>query len=333
MNNSPKGPDTEQLHEDSIVIDAHCDTLGRVLEGRWRLGERTTRGQFDLHRAREGGLTAELMATFVNHQRPGDGIRQTLDFIDTFYAEMESAPELVMQALTASDIERAKHEGKIALMLSMEGAEGLGGSLSILRMIHRLGLRVLGLTWNRRNEAADGIGELQTNSGLTSFGMDLVRECNRLGILLDLSHLNPPGVSDVLKLTEAPVVATHSNAYAVHAHPRNLTDVQLERIAAAGGVVGVVPVPPFLGPFTDRAPLEPVFEHMNHLIRVMGEDHVGLGMDFDGVGNMRTEGIEDVSTLPKLTSAMAEHSYSPERIRKILGGNYLRVFRKVLDSS
>lgn len=320
----------EQLHRESIILDTHCDTLGRVLEGQRRLGERSELGQFDLPRALEGGLTAEVMATFFNDDRVGTGARQSLQFIDVFYQELEAFSDLASIALTGNDIRKAKQEGKVALMLSMEGAEGLEGDLRVLRTCYHLGLRALGLTWNRRNEAADGIGELQTNSGLTNFGRALVKECNRLGILLDLSHLNPAGVKDVLELSEAPVVATHANAYAVHPHPRNLTDVQLEKIAATGGVVGVVPVPPFLGTYDEHAPLEPLFEHLEHMLSVIGEDHVGLGLDFDGVGEKRTEGIEDVTKLPNLTKGLLERGHQPELIQKILGGNFLRVFDAVL---
>lgn len=321
-----------RLHADSIVIDTHCDTLGRVLEGRWRLGERATEGQFDLVRAREGGLTAEVMATFVSHQRFGDPLRQSIDFIDILHREIDANPDAVRLATTGQQVRTAKGAGTVALLLGMEGAEGLGGSISALRAFYGLGLRVLGLTWNRRNEAADGVGELPTAGGLSAFGRELVSECDRLGILLDLSHLAPAGVSDVLARTGRPVVATHANAHALHPHPRNLTDAQLESIAATGGVVGVVPVPPFLGPFDERAPLAAVIRHLDHLISVMGEDHVGIGMDFDGVGSMRTDGVEDVSQLPTLTAAMMDHGFAPERIRKVLGLNFLRVFDEVFDA-
>src|SRR5690625_4973896 len=210
--NETNGPgrltEAEALHADAVVIDTHCDTLGRVLEGQRRLGERSRLGQFDLVRAREGGLTAEVMATFVSEERQGYGIRQSLDFIDTLYEELGAFSELARLAISSRDIREAKKAGETALILGMEGAEGLGGSIRALRMFHRLGLRVLGLTWNRRNEAADGVGEMPHAGGLSSFGRKLVAECSRLGILLDVSHLSPRGVADVLQLAEGPVVAT-----------------------------------------------------------------------------------------------------------------------------
>lgn len=318
------------VHDGAIVIDTHCDTLGRVLEGRRRLGERSEEGQFDLPRAIEGGLTAEVMATFVSEARHGDGIRQSLDFIDVLLQEVDAFSDLALLARNGADVRTAKASGRVALVLGMEGAEGLGGSLRALRAFYRLGLRVMGLTWNRRNEAAEGIGDMQAGGGLSRFGLDLVRECDRLGILLDLSHLSPAGVMAVVATAQRPIVATHANAAAVHAHPRNLDDRQLEAIAATGGVIGVVPVPPFLGAYEDTAPLEPLFVHLDHMISVVGDDHVGLGLDFDGVGSMRTRGIETVSDLRNLTTAMSVRGYAPDRIRKVLGGNFLRVFDEVL---
>jgi len=321
---------TRQLHVESIIVDTHCDSLGRVIEGKRRLGEHSERGQFDFPRAIEGGLTAEVMATFYSPSREGTPLAQTLQFVDTFYQELESFSKLAVPALAAEDVVEAKEQGKVALLLGMEGAEGLGGSLSALRMCYRLGLRVLGITWNRRNEAADGVGELRTGGGLTNFGVAVVKECNQLGILIDIAHLAPAGVDHVLELSEAPIVATHACCHELWAHPRNLTDKQLEAVAKNGGVVGVTPVPPFLGDHEEEADLSELLDHVDHMIAVMGEDGVGLGLDFDGVGEMRTRGIEDVSKLPNITSGLLERGYGGETIAKILGGNFLRVFREAL---
>jgi len=318
------------IHSESIIIDAHCDTLGRVLEGQRRLGERSTIGQFDLPRAREGGLTVELMATFFNDPRAGTGTRQTLQFIDVFYQELEAYSDLAMQVKSVADIHAAKQSRKIGLMLSMEGAEGLEGDMRMLRCFYRLGLRCLGLTWNRRNEAADGMSESCTGGGLTRFGRDLVKECDRLGIVIDLAHLSPRGVEDVFKATSSPLIVSHANARAVWDHPRNLTDWQLEEIARRGGVVGVVPAPPFLGenPMTNQ--LSVLLDHVDHMVKVMGEDCVGFGGDFDGLEDMRVKGIEDVSCLPNLTQGLLDRGYKASTIKKFLGGNYLRVFEQVL---
>jgi membrane dipeptidase len=321
----------ERVHRDSIIIDGHCDTLGDVIGKERRLGERSALGQFDLPRALDGGLTAQLTATYFDTDWPGTAIHQTLQTIDAYYEELETYADLAMPAVCADDVLQAKELGKVALILSMEGAEGLAGDLSVLRIYYRLGLRVLGITWNRRNEAADGVGEIRTGGGLTHFGVELVQECNRLGIIIDIAHLARAGVQDVLELSELPVVATHANAYAVWPHPRNLTDAQLESIASKGGVVGVNALPHHLGSEDEmHGPLSLILDHIDHMVSVMGEDGVGIGMDFDGMGERRTEGMEDVSKLPNLTKGLVERGYTDEAINKILGDNFLRVFREVL---
>jgi membrane dipeptidase len=322
--------DYRSVHKGSIIIDGHCDSLGRVLEGQRRIGEFSELGQFDLPRAIRGGLTVELMATFFNDPRAGTGVRQTLQFIDVFFQELESYPDLAMQILNAKDIFAAKKSGKVGLMLSMEGAEGLEGDLSMLRCYYRLGLRCLGITWNRRNEAADGMDERNTGGGLTRFGKKLVAECETLGIVVDLSHLPPKGVDDVMQIAQRPVIFTHSNAYALWPHQRNLTDPQLEQVARKNGVVGVVPAPPFLGDDENCSKLDVLLDHVDHMVKVMGVNCVGFGGDFDGLGEMRVEGIEDVSCLENFTIGLLERGYSPEAVAKILGGNFLRVFEQVI---
>jgi membrane dipeptidase len=333
------GPDeVGDLHRASIVIDTHSDALGAVVRGERRLGERSIQGQFDLPRALDGGITAELLAIYLHDPRPGSCMRQTVEYLDAYHREVESFSDLAVAATKADDILRAKEQGKVALILSMEGAEALEGDLSFLRICHRLGLRSLGITWNRRNEAADGVGELRTGGGLSQFGVELVKECNRLGILIDMAHLAPAGVEDVLEVSEAPVVVTHGNCYDLwpgsHEVPwprrRSLTDAQLEAIAAKGGVVGVTAVPAFLGNDEKRAPLGAMLDHIDHMVKVMGEDAVGIGSDFDGVRDARVEGLEDASKMPHLTGGLIQRGYGPQTIQKILGGNFLRVFRQVI---
>ncbi|HEX2988749.1 MAG TPA: dipeptidase [Chloroflexota bacterium] len=324
-----QGTDLQALHRDAIVLDAHTDALLDVIAGKRRLGERSSAGQFDFPRAIEGGLTVELMAMFVDPLAPGNYSRQLFQFIDAFYREAADCSDAATIALRANDVLRAKAEGKVAMILSLEGAEGLEGSLGALRVCHRLGLRFLGITWNRRNEAADGVGEAQSGSRLTSFGVELVEECNRLGIVLDMAHLSPSCVDHVLEISEAPVVVTHGNCAALWPHRRNLTDRQLEAIASKGGVVGATCVPAFSGDDELHGSLDALLDHIDHMVRVMGDDHVGFGMDFDGMEDSRMAGMEDIAQLPNLTSGLAERGHSPETIRKILGQNFLRVFRQV----
>jgi len=322
--------DPRWLHQESIVFDAHCDTLQEVLAGKRRLGERSEKGHADLPRLREGGVTAQIFALFVSpNYFPRGAARQALRLLDAFYQEMEENADQLTLATSASDIEKAKAEGKVAGILSLEGAEALEGDLGVLRAFYKLGVRNIGLTWNLRNAAADGVDETRSSSGLSNFGVQLVREMNRLGIMVDISHLSPTGVRDVLHVSEAPVIASHSNAYALCPHRRNLTDEQLEGVASKGGVVGVTFVPRFVTEDEDQATLKKVLDQIDYMVKTMGIDHVGLGSDFDGFFKSEVRGLEDVTCLPKLTAGLVERGYGEEEVKKILGGNFMRVFRVV----
>jgi membrane dipeptidase len=329
--------DTDKLHRESIVFDGHCDTLLNVLDGRRRLGERSAEGHLDLPRMKEGGMTAQIFACFVRRQFvPGQATAEALRLVDTFYEEMATNAATLTLAILAADIEQAKMEGKIAGVLGLEGAEALAGDLGVLRTFYRLGVRNVGLTWNFRNAAADGVAEARTGGGLTEFGVKLVKEMNRLGTMIDVAHLAPAGVRDVLALSEAPVIASHANAHALCScascpHRRNLTDEQLEGIAANGGVVGVTFVPAFVAEDPNQATLERTLDHIDHIVRVAGIDHVGLGSDFDGFsGKEVNAGLEDVTRMPGITAGLLARGYKSEEVRKILGGNFLRVFRQVV---
>jgi len=321
-----------------VIFDGHCDTLISIRDGDRRLGERCqvqpdggviSSQHIDLPRLLEGGVTAQIFACFVRQQfLPSDATNEALRLIDAFYRALDENPEALLLATTAADVEQAKAEGKVAGVLSLEGAEALEGDLAMLRTFYRLGLRALGLTWNWRNQAADGQGESRTGGGLTEFGVALVREANRLGLILDIAHLAPAGVRDVLELSEAPVVASHANARALCDHHRNLTDEQLAGIAASGGLVGVTYVPSFLAQEHQDASLEKVLDHIDYIVKTIGLDHVGLGSDFDGFDGV-LPGLEDVSHLPALTAGLVARGYSDEKVAQILGGNYLRVFRQV----
>lgn len=321
----------DKLHRESIVFDGHCDTLLNVLDGQRRLGERSAEGHLDLPRMKEGGVTVQIFACFVRPQFMSAGATaEALRIVDTFYEEMAANEAMLTLATSAADIELAKAEGKIAGVLALEGAEALAGDLGVLRTFYRLGVRNVGLTWNFRNEAADGIAEARTGGGLTEFGFKLVKELNRLGMMIDVSHLAPAGVRDVLALSDAPVIASHSNAHALCPHWRNLTDEQLEGIAANGGVVGVTFVPAFVTQDPDQATLERTLDHIDHIVRVAGIDHVGLGSDFDGFfGNEVNTGLEDVTRMPGITAGLLARGYKSAEVRKILGESFIRIFSQV----
>lgn len=320
------------IHRRAIVCDAHCDTLLALEHGNRALGERSTQGHVDLPRLIEGGVTAQVFAVFVESPYyPMQAARRTLDLIDLFYRELERNPERLRLATRGEDIRQAKANGQVAAVLGLEGGEALEGDLSLLRIYHRLGVRLITITWNRRNALADGLGEARSGGGLTSFGVEAVREMNRLGILIDVSHLAPAGVRDVLEVSQAPVIASHSNARAVCDHPRNLSDAQVQGIAEKGGVVCVTFVPGFVA--EREASLERLLDHIEHLLRVAGEDHVGLGSDFDGFGFGNPEDqfpdLPDVSHLPRLTEGMLRRGIPARVVEKILGGNFLRLFEQV----
>jgi membrane dipeptidase len=323
--------DAEALHRSSIVFDGHCDTLLRMAEGKLKLSARSTEGHIDLPRLRDGGVTAQVFAIFVEDKYlPAGAAVQTLRVLDTLYDALQDNADALLLATTVEDIESAKADGKVAAIVGFEGAESLEGDLALLRMFHRLGLRLLTVAWSRRNQAADGAWEARTGGGLTNFGLKLVEECNRLGIVLDISHLAPAGVKDVLQLSSAPVIASHSNARALCPSPRNLTDEQLQALADKGGVVGVTFVPAFLSEKSEEASLERLLDHVDHIARVAGIDHVGLGSDFDGFRPPEPKGLEDVTCMPAITAGLVQRGYAEEDVRKILGGNLLRVFRQVV---
>lgn len=319
---------SNNLHFDAIVVDGHCDTLGDVLAGKRTLAERSTQGHVDLPRLAEGGVTAQIFACFVPiHEYHRGATRYALHMVDTLHQALEAYPEQLLLAASAADIRRAKAEGKVAAILGLEGAEPLRDSLPLLRSFYRLGMRVLGLTWNFRNEVADGVMQGREAHGLSPFGVQVVEECNRLGVLIDVSHLAPAGLEDVLRVSQQPLIASHSNARALCDHPRNLTDVQIEAIAARGGLVGVTFVDSFLHQPAAEASIEHVLDHVDHLLRVAGPQHVMVGSDFDGAD--MPAGLEDATRYPALTAGMLARGHSETVVRGVLGLNFLRVFQQV----
>jgi len=323
--------DAAALHRASIVFDGHCDTLLEVLEGKRTLGVRSAEGHIDLPRLLEGGVTAQVFAVFIEDKYlPAGAAKQTLRMLDAFYHELAGNGSALLLATKAEHIQQAKETGRVAAILGLEGAESLEGDLAALRMFYRLGVRLLTVTWSRRNQAADGVYEARSGGGLTNFGLQLVEECNRLGILLDISHLAPTGAHQVLEQSSQPVIASHSNAQALCSNRRNLTDEQLVALARKGGVVGAVFVPSFISNDRQDASLERLLDHIDHIARVAGIDHVGLGSDFDGFSPPPPTGLEDVTHMPAVTAGLMQRGYSEDDIRRILGGNFLRVFHEVV---
>ena len=320
---------SNSLHFDALVIDGHCDTIGEQLSGKRWLGDRSSEGHIDLPRLREGGVDAQFFACYVPvpYQRHG-AATHAMARLDQLHLLAERLPEQFVIARTTGDIRQAKAAGKIAAIAGLEGAEALDGEIGLLRQYHRLGVRNLGLAWNFRNAACDGVSERRSGGGLTEFGVMVVQECNRLGIVLDVSHLAPAGLEDVLSLSEEPIIASHSNAFALCDHPRNLTDEQMSAIAAKGGLICVTFVNSFLRrEQPEQATIDDVLEHLEYMLAVVGEDHIAIGSDFDGC--TPPTDMPDTTVYPRITDLLQERGYSETTIRKILGGNFMRIFERV----
>jgi len=252
-----------------------------------------------------------------------------LQLIDCFYREIENNQDDISLVTNYDQLKEVNRAGKIAAILSIEGGEALEGDLGVLRVLYRLGVRLLTLTWNQRNQIADGIGESRTGSGLTEFGLKVIDEMNRLGMLIDVSHLSETCFWDVIKRSKAPIVASHSNCYNLCPHPRNLKDEQIKAIADKGGVIGITFVPNFLTQEKRKTTVKDVVKHINYLVEKVGVDCVGLGSDFDGTGGLPL-GLEGVDKISNITEGLLGRGYEEREIEKILGGNFLRVFKEVV---
>ncbi|MEA4884940.1 MAG: dipeptidase [Clostridia bacterium] len=315
-----------------FMMDAHCDTLMDVVSGRRRLADRGKGGHLDLPRMAEAKLAAQVFAVFITDEYlPGAAARRAMQYVDAFYREVDDNSKLLAFAAKAGDAARANSEGKIAGFLSLEGGEALEGSIELLRIFYRLGVRLMTLTWSRRNQIADGSYEERTGSGLTRFGVQVVSEMDRLGMVVDVSHLSESGFWDVVKVSTRPIIASHSNAKALCPHARNLTDEQAKAIADKGGVIGVTFVGPFLG--DERRSVAGVVDHIDYLASLVGPEHIAIGSDFDGMDDdALPQGLSDVTKLPSLVAELARRGYSEATVRGIMGENLLRVVEGVIGS-
>ena len=305
-------------------MDGHIDTLVAVDRQHRSLATRSDVGHADVPRLVAGGVDVQFFACYIEPQfKPDRGLQRVLQLIDRFYRELGGCPDLAAPAADYDDIVATVAAGKLAAVLSVEGGEAVGYDLANLRLLHRLGVRVLGLTWNQRNAIADGVGETRTGGGLSNFGVEVVREMNRLGMVVDVSHLAEAGFWDVLEVSTKPVLATHSDARALCDHRRNLTDGQIRALAAGGGAMGMNFAPDFLSA-TGQASVATVLDHIDHIVSLVGPGHVGFGSDFDGIGTPPA-GLEDATRLPAITEGLVARGYRDEDILAILGGNFLRV--------
>jgi membrane dipeptidase len=326
-----------------LVFDFHSDLLSRLLEEPFE-GFEKGRGegecrQYTLERMRAGSVRAVVWALYTENERGEHPVVRTLRMIDIAHRLAERHADAIALARTAAEIEAAAAGGKCAAVLSIENGVACLDRIELLRTYHRLGVRAMGLTWNGRNAIADGCGEEAAGGELTSFGRQVVDEMNRLGMLVDVSHLSRAGFWDVVARQETakrPFIASHSNARAICEHRRNLDDEQIRAVARSGGVVGVNFYPPFLRvpqpgdpEHASGASIDDVVAHVEGLAeRAGGIDHVGIGADYDGI-SYGPRGLEDPSKYPALAEALAKRGLSAGDIEKVFFKNFLRVFRAV----
>jgi membrane dipeptidase len=370
-----------EIQNSAIVIDTHADTPQRFLDENYDIGSTDPKdnGHISLDKAKAGNLGAEFFSIWVEPEtNQGHFAHHTLDLIDSVYEQAARHPGRMMMAFSVADIERAHREHKLAALLGIEGGHSIENDIRLLRDYYRLGVRYMTLSWSNTNEFADSSGDnndpkVEHHNGLTEGGKQIVLEMNRLGMLVDISHVADKTFYDAIAVSKAPVIASHSSARALTNHPRNMTDDMLRAVAKNGGVVQVN----FYSAFVDenyrkaaaaqakdrddavkayddqqkaagktvtyldndrierewaakipRPPLSSLIDHINHIAKVAGIDHVGLGSDFDGVSGATPEGIDSAADLPKITQALLDRGYRAGDIRKILGENLLRVFHE-----
>ena len=360
------------LHKQVPLIDGHNDFPWEVREkSKGDVDARdmrdTVEGHTDIARLREGGVGAQFWSVYVPSNEP-EPVTATLEQIDIVHRMLRKYPDTLELALTAADIERVFAKGKIASLIGMEGGHSIDSSLGTLRMMYRLGARYMTLTHGSNIPWADSATDTPVLGGLSPFGETVVREMNWLGMMVDLSHVSPDTMADAIRVSEAPVIFSHSSAKAIANVPRNVPDDILRELPKKDGVVMVTFVPGFLSQLVaDRnaretaetarlravagstdatveagvvawrtanpapdATLAQVADHIDHIRKVAGINHVGLGGDFDGITSV-PKGLEDVSTYPALTAELLRRGYTDDDVKRVLGLNMLRVMQKVED--
>lgn len=311
-----------------MIIDLHCDTISLLQKDPSRGNLRQNDANIDLAKLAEGHVAAQFFALYIDKAKSASPLEAALCMLDTFYRELAGNEDKIAFAGSAADFERNRAEGKISAFLTVEEGGVLQGRIEQLRNLYRLGVRLVTLTWNYPNEIGfPNFDAPYRTRGLTPFGREVVAEMNRLGMLVDVSHLSDAGFDDVAALSKKPFVASHSNCRAVTGHPRNLTDEMIRRLAEKGGVMGINFSRNFLGD-SPVSRVEDMMRHARHAYQVGGIEVLALGTDFDGIAPFLE--IEHAGQLGKFTDALAKSGFTEEEIEKICWKNALRVLKDCL---
>ncbi len=329
-----------KLHIDSIVVDSHNDTMMKIIDESTWLPVLDLRNDTDLHidipKLRAGNIKVSYFAAYSSsyHGRPNTSASRTLALINALYYTQRNNSDIFKIVKSYKELERAVLDKKIAAVATIEGAYSITreNSTSLVNQYYDLGIRSIGFTWNYSNELAEGLYRAygdrdgtRSPKGLTSLGKDMVRELNDLGIIIDVSHLSPDSFYDVITITRSPIIASHSGAISVFNHPRNLDDFQLRKIQENNGVVGVVYHEEFVSG-VGTSYVANIVDHIDHIVNLIGVDHVGLGSDFDGAH--LPNDLQESSKVYRITEELLRRGYSDSDIKKILGLNHLRVFKE-----
>ena len=334
--------EVEKIRKSAILIDTHNDTPSFTVDGTDIAN--APKDHTDIRRLRAGGVGAVFFSVYVaaTYVEGNHSANRALQMIDTVQHDIiDPYPKTFTQAFTAADIERAHRQGKIAALMGLEGGHAIEDSPRLLRDYYRLGVRYMTLTHWNTNSWADSSGDItndkvQHHNGLTPLGKDIVHEMNRLGMMVDISHVADKTFYDALETSEAPIIASHSACRALTNVPRNMTDDMIRALAKKGGVIQMNIYCNFISQKSADAPkdapvratLDDLVAHIDHVRQIAGIDAIGIGTDFDGI-TCTPEGLDDVSQFPNLTRALLLKGYSPAEIRKIYGGNTLRLMREV----
>lgn len=335
-----------RIHDNYTIVDAHFDMLLDVEMKRSFGYKKVIETQF-LPDFKEAGVDVVVCSLFVEGvYLPEMALKKALDEISALYSEIDESPDKLMLCKSYNDILKAKGEGKLAILLSFEGVEPLTNDLNLLRMFYELGVRLVGLTWSRRNFAADGCHfspkEEGRKGGLTPFGVELIKMAEEMGMIIDVSHLNDEGFWDVMDFAKKPVIASHSNCRALASSMRNLTDEQIKALAQRNGVMGMNGCSGFVSDRCDEADVRHLALHADYIARLVGVEHVGLGFDICDFlpsppvkpANEPELKNHDVIDRHKniifFTEALIDLGYGDEEIGMILGGNFLNLYKQIL---